>query len=60
MKKLRQEAARRKATQMKKYEDKMKHLRRKYRTNEEEKVDKIPEAMRDLNLSKLSIFNLPR
>ena len=57
VKTLRQEASRTKSTQMKKYEEKMKHLRRKYRTSEEDKIDKIPESMADLNLEKLSIFS---
>ena len=35
----------------------MKHLRRKYRTSEEEKIDQIPDSMKDLNLERLSIFN---
>ena len=56
VKNLRQEAARTKSFQMKKYEDKMKHLRKKYRTGEEEKVDKIPESIEDLKLENLSIF----
>ena len=35
----------------------MKHLRRKFRTHEEDKLDRIPESMEDLNLEKLSIFS---
>ena len=42
---------------MKKNEAKLKHLRRKYRKNEEEKVDKVPEVIEDLNLENLSVFN---
>ena len=42
---------------MRKDEDKMKHLRKKYRTSEEDKVDKIPDSVKDLNLEKLSIFD---
>ena len=57
VKNLRQGAARRKKTMMKKYEDKLKHLRRKYRSTEEEKIDKVPESMTDLDLDSLSIFN---
>ena len=57
VKNLRKEAARTKSTLMKKYEEKMKHLRRKFRTSEEEKTDKIPDSIKDLNLEKLSIFS---
>ena len=57
MKKLRCEASRTKSRLMKKHEAKMKHLRRKYRTNEEEKIDKIPDSIADLKLERLSIFN---
>ena len=35
----------------------MKHLRRKYRTTEEDKIHKITDSVRNLNLEKLSIFN---
>ena len=35
----------------------MKHLRRKYRTDEEKKIDKIPDSIADLDLDRLSIFN---
>ena len=57
VKKLRQESAKNKSTIMKKYAEKLKHLRRKFRTNEEDKLDRIPESMEDLNLEKLSIFS---
>ena len=57
MKNLRQGAARRKKTMMMKYEGKLKHLRRKYRSTEEEKIDRVPDSMTDLNLDSLSIFN---
>ena len=57
VKKMRCEAARSKSRLMKKHEAKMKHLRRKYRTNEEDKIDKIPDSIADLKLERLSIFN---
>ena len=57
VKKLRQDAARHKVILMKKHEEKLKHLRRKYRKNEEEKIDKIPEALENLGLEKISVFN---
>ena len=57
VKKLRQAAARNKSEIMQKNEEKLKHLRRKYRTGEEEKINKIPEALNDLGLEGLSIFN---
>ena len=57
IKKLRQEASKNKVNIMKKNEAKLKHLRRKYRKNEEEKVDKVPEVIEDLNLENLSVFN---
>ena len=57
VKKLRCEAARRKKTVMKKYEEKLYHLRKKFRISEEEKVDTVPEAIQDMKLEKLSIFN---
>ena len=57
VKKLRQDAARHKVILMKKHEEKLKHLRRKYRKNEEEKVGKIPEALENLGLENISVFN---
>ena len=57
VKKLRQESAKNKSTIMKKYEERLKHLRRKFRTSEEDKLDRIQESMKDLNLEKLSIFS---
>ena len=57
VKNLRQTAARNKSEIMKKNEEKLKHLRRKFRTGEEEKIDKIPESLQDLKLEGLSIFN---
>ena len=57
IKNLRTEAARRKKTVMTKYEDKLTHLRKKYRIGEEEKIDNIPESIKDLKLNNLSIFN---
>ena len=57
VKTLRNEAARTKSTLMKKHEEKMKHPRRKYRQSEEDKIDQIPDSMKDLNLERLSIFN---
>ena len=38
----------------------MNHLRKKYRTSEEEKTNQIPESMSDLGLEKLSIFDKKR
>ena len=55
VKNLRQEAARRKAVVMKKNEEKLKHLRRKFRTTEEDKMDHVPVSMAELDLDKLSI-----
>ena len=57
VKKMRCEAGRAKSRLMRKHEAKMKHLRRKYRTNEEDKIDKIPDSIADLKLEGLSIFN---
>ena len=57
VKNLRQGAARRKSMMMKKYEAKLKHLRKKFRTDEEEKTDKVPESIADLKIDSLSIFN---
>ena len=57
VKKIRQEAARAKSTMMMKHEEKLKHLRRKYRKTEEEKIDKIPEILEDLQVENLSIFS---
>ena len=57
MKILRLEAARRKSTMMKKNEAKLKHLRKRFRTSEEEMIDRVPDSMKDLYLEKLSIFN---
>ena len=54
---LRKEAARTKKEAMRKYEEKMKHLRRKYRESEEDKMYKVPDALEDLGLENLSIFN---
>ena len=57
IKKLRQDAGRHKVIIMKKHEEKLKHLRKKYRNDEEEKVNKIPDSMVDLGLEELSIFS---
>ena len=57
VKKLRQEAAKSKSTIMKKYEQKLKHLRRKFRTSEEDKINKVPDSIADLKLENLSVFN---
>ena len=57
MKNLRQVAARRKMIVMKKNEEKLKHLRKKFRSDEEAKLDKMPESMKDLPLDDLSIFS---
>ena len=42
---------------MKKYESKMKHLRKKYRDNEEEKLKKVPEVLEGLGVEGLTIFD---
>ena len=42
---------------MKKNESKLKHLRKKFRTSEEDKLNTVPESMTDLKLENLSIFN---
>ena len=57
MKNMRQHAARHKKMIMENYEDKLNHLRKKYRTSEEEKTNHVPESMSDLGLEKLSIFD---
>ena len=57
LKNLRKEAAKAKIKAMKKNDAKMKHLRKKFRNNEEEKLDNIPDALRDLKLENLSIFS---
>ena len=57
IKKLRSEAAKAKREAMRKNEVKMKHLRKKYREDEENKMDTVPEALKNLNLEKLSIFD---
>ena len=54
---MRKEAARPKKEAMRKYEEKMKHLRKKYRESEEDKMCKVPDALEDLGLENLSIFN---
>ena len=46
------EAGRSKVMAMEKNQSKMKHLRKKYREGEEEKIDKIPESMKEVNLEK--------
>ena len=48
VKKLRQEAGRHKVMIMKKNEEKLKNLKKKYRKDEEEKVDQVPESMKNL------------
>ena len=48
IKKLRQDVGRHKVMIMKKHEDKLKNLRKKYRKGEEEKIDKIPDSIKDL------------
>ena len=53
----RKEAAKVKKEAMMKYEQKMKHLRRKFRGDEEEKLKKVPEALEDLGIEGLSIFS---
>ena len=57
VKKIRQEAGRSKATMMKKHEDKLKHLRKKFITSEEDKLDRVPESLQYINIEKLSIFS---
>ena len=57
MKNLREYAARHKAKTMKNNEDKLKHLRKKYRQSQEDKTNQIPESISDLGLEKLSIFD---
>ena len=42
---------------MKKNEAKLTNLKKKFRSNEEEKLDRIPEAIKDLPLDNLSIFD---
>ena len=60
VKKIRQEAAKSKATLMKKHEDKLKHLKNKFRTSEEEKLDRVPDSLNDINIDGLSIFSKTR
>ena len=57
LKNLRFAAAARKKTMMKKNEAKLTNLKKKFRSNEEEKLDRIPEAIKDLPLDNLSIFD---
>ena len=57
IKKLRQYAAEQKKIKMKTFEAKLKHLRRKYRRNEEDKIDQIPPALAGLGLEKISVFS---
>ena len=57
VKKLRQHAGEAKKTKMMTFERKMKHLRRKYREDDEEKIDKIPPAMSGLGLEGVSVFS---
>ena len=57
MKNLREYAARHKAKTIKNNEDKLKHLKKKYRKSEEDKINQIPESISDLGLEKLSIFD---
>ena len=47
IKKLRQDAGRHKVMILRKHEDKLKNLRKKYRKDEEEKIDQIPDSMKD-------------
>ena len=54
VKNLRKEAGRAKKEAMMTYEGKLKHLRRKYRQDEEEKLSEVPEAMNGLRLEKIS------
>ena len=53
---MRKEAAKAKKNAMQKDEVKMKHLRKKFRKSEGEKIDMIPEALKNLRLENLSIF----
>ena len=57
VKKMRQEASRAKSSMMKKQEEKLKHLRRKYRKTEESKIDTVPKVLEDLKIENLSIFS---
>ena len=57
VKRLRSEAAKAKKMSMMKFEEKMKHLRRKFRESEDDKIRKIPEALQGLELDELSIFD---
>ena len=57
VKNLRKEAAKAKKRSMMKYEAKMKHLRRKYRESEENKLKTVPDALAGLGLDDLSIFD---
>ena len=57
IKNLRCEAARRKKQVMTKNEEKLTHLRKKFRKSEEDKVDIIPDAIKDMKLEELSIFS---
>ena len=57
VKNLRIEATRRKKKVMLKYEEKLIHLKKKFRANQEEKIDKVPEVMKGLPLEELSIFD---
>jgi hypothetical protein len=57
IKNLREEATKAKLEALRKNDIKMKHLRKKFRNSEEEKLDSIPDTLKDLKLEKLSIFN---
>ena len=57
IKKLRKEAGSRKREVMQKNEAKMKHLRKKFREDQEEELNKIPTVMENMKLENLTIFN---
>jgi hypothetical protein len=57
---LRKHAGEQKKIKMRTYEEKLKHLKTKYRKSEEDKIDKIPPAISGVGLENISVFNSKR
>ena len=57
IKKLRKHAGEQKKIKMRTYEEKLKHLRKKYRKSEEDKIDQIPPSISGLGLENICVFN---
>ena len=57
IKKLRKHAGEQKKIKMRTYEEKLKHLRKKYRKSEEDKIDQIPPSISGVGLENISVFS---